>query len=898
MMYIIKNKLFAFILVLFFGTSVFSQVKINEYSCANVSGLTDAFGGTPDWFELYNASISPKNIQGYYVSNDVNNIGKWQFPINTTIPAKGFLVVFASGLDTVTTGVPKEYHTNFNLLQTKGEKIILANASGTILDSITIRRHQHNHSWALVPDGGITWKVFARDPMFSSPTATPGATNVGKSYLGYLPNPVFSLNGGFYSGGVQVTLSMPSSSIVTLYNPSIYYAGGNAFYSGADPSITGTTKRKLFSSGTPIYVDSSTVIRAYLDTSSTLGNAAYLPSFIETHSFFINGANALSATNNSKVNTNFTLPVVSLAFDTLAVGAFPSNPSFSPQYYTVSMEYFDKNKNFKFQTVGAAFNPSADDAMPSMLGGIDYSAEDEYGYNYTNKQQFYTDASLASSTRTEQTNITFRATADDKFPFALNPATPSFPTHMRDAMAQTYALKNSYNVDGSRYQPCIMYLNGKYWGVYEIRETFDAEYLEHYYAVDATKAEVLLKDGASFQGIPSPTAQADWGKTVRFITTNNMANDTLLAKADSMLDFKSLIDLLIYNSYAVNGEFPKKSAWWRVADPINKSVKWRYHLFDMDDVYGLNKNNSGLVSTQSNASNCQYRDQFGAITDSSMATLAIFKSLMVSDSFRSQFINRYSYLLNTTLQCAPIIAHLTYVRNLLSPEMNQHCARWSFGIANDTVWNIGVDTMKYWINQRCLGLRNDIKMCYNVTGPYDFCTEIFPPGTGSITLNTLNYPVDHTESYLANVNFDAIAIPDSNYYFDHWEPTGFTLPASILKNDSIQWLFTTTSCLKAVFKLKEPYNVAGEPLVPSGFSPNGDGNNDVLNVYGTLQATAFSLEVYDRWGERLFSSTEKTKGWDGRYGGSEAPVGVYAYTFRVVIDGKVTQKSGSVTLIR
>lgn len=888
-MYMTKNKLFTLIFVLCFGTSIYSQIKFNEYSCANISTLTDASGNTPDWFELYNSSLTNKNIGGYYVSNDPTNLGKWQFPINTTILADSFLVVYASGLDTVITGTPNEYHTNFNLLQTKGEKLFLSDVTGTIKDTVTIRRHQHNHSWAKMPNGSGTWKIFPTDNT-GTPTSTPGARNTGNGYIAYLPTPTLSLSGGFYQSSVQVSISAPQTSAVILENPAIYYTGAN-FYDGANPSALSTTKRFLFDGTLPINIDSTTVIRAYLDTNTVFSGYDYLPSFVETNTFFINNSEKF-ASNGLAINTDFTLPVVSIAYDTLAVGSFPGGLPLDPKSYMVSVEYFDKSKNLKLKTVGAAYPVSADDNLPSLLGGINYQAEDEFGYSYTNKVQFYTDGNLASSSRSEQTAVSFRAAADDKFPYGYNPITSSFSTHMRDAMAQTYAMKSGYNLDGSHYQPCIMYLNGKYWGVYEIREVFDAEYVKQYYSVDPDKAEALIKDGA-LQGYPTPDAQFHWGNLVTFITTNNMANDSLRGIADSLLDFNSLMDLIIYNSYIANGEFPTKSSWWRFPDTLTNAVKWRYHMTDMDNSFGLNKPTA--ISTYPDASNCQYGTLYGSVTDSSMAHLAIFESLMVSDTFKSHFINRYSYLLNTTLKCAPIIDHLTYIRNLLRPEMAQHCYLWG---QNDTIWSIGVDTMKYWINQRCLGLRDDIKQCYAVTGPFDFCTDIFPVGAGSITLNTNNYPEYHTDTYFANVYFDAIAIPDSNYYFDHWEPTSFTLPSNLLTNDTIQWKFTTASCLKAVFRLKEPYNLIGEPIVPTGFSPNGDGNNDLLNVYGTLHVSEFSLDIYNRWGEQVFSSTDKTKGWDGNYKGVEAPVGVYAYSYRVIVDGKIIQKSGSITLIR
>lgn len=891
-MYITKNKLFTFIFVLFLAGSSFAQFKINEYSCANVSGQVDALGNTPDWFEIYNTTTSPRNIGGFYVSNDINQKGKWQIPNGVSIPAQGFLLIYASGLDTAFGG---EYHTNFDLLQSKGEKIILSNNQGAVIDSVTVRRHQHNHAWARIPNGSGTWKVFARNPVSNIPTWTPGTTNVVtglRSFIGYLPSPIFDLPGGFYSGPTQVSLSEVSNATFDLIDPQIYFTGSN-FFTGANPGVTNTLKRQFFNpaGGTPIFIDSTTVIRAYLDTNNTGLGLGYLPSFVETNTYFINSSNVFPSTG-LPINTDFSFPTVSISYDTVTVGSYPGAAPANPNFYMVSMEYYDANGNFKFKTVGSTPPPFADDALPNSLGGINYYADDEFGYSYTNKQQFYTNSNLKTSTRTEQVNINFRAAADDKFPLELN--ITRFPTHMRDAMAQTYAMKNNFDLDGSRYQPCIMYLNGKYWGIFEIREVFDDEYLKHYYGVTPERVNVLQNDGI-LQGFPAPQAAYDWGNVVSFITTNNMANDSLLSLADSMISFSSLIDLIIYNGYTANGEFPNKATWWRAPDTTSSAIKWRYHMFDMDDIFGLGVNNSGLTSTDPDASTCQHQTLFSSITDSSRAHLAVFNSLMVSDTFKSAYINRYSYLLNTSLKCNAIISHVEYMRTLLQPEMIQHTSRWG---ANDTIWNLCVDTMKYWINQHCANVVDDIKSCYNVTGPLRFCTEIEPEGTGAITLNNVNYPEDHSDQYFGNVYFNAVAVPNENYYFDHWESIDFTLPDSILRNDSIQWHFDSVSCIKAVFKLKEPYNLVGEPIVPTGFSPNGDGNNDFLNVYGTRETTEFNLEIYNRWGQQIFQSSDKTKGWDGTYKGAEAPVGVYAYTFKVTIDGEIIQKSGSITLIR
>ncbi len=94
------------------------------------------------------------------------------------------------------------------------------------------------------------------------------------------------------------------------------------------------------------------------------------------------------------------------------------------------------------------------------------------------------------------------------------------------------------------------------------------------------------------------------------------------------------------------------------------------------------------------------------------------------------------------------------------------------------------------------------------------------------------------------------------------------------------------------------------PLVniPNAFTPNGDGFNDVFHVVLSAEPLDFELLIFDRWGERIFSSTDPQAMWDGSYNGSLAQDGVYVYqvTYRKVADtGVVSEKlTGHVTLLR
>lgn len=93
-------------------------------------------------------------------------------------------------------------------------------------------------------------------------------------------------------------------------------------------------------------------------------------------------------------------------------------------------------------------------------------------------------------------------------------------------------------------------------------------------------------------------------------------------------------------------------------------------------------------------------------------------------------------------------------------------------------------------------------------------------------------------------------------------------------------------------------SIALPPVVPSGFTPNGDGENDVFLIRGGPFSDV-DFRIYNNWGELIFQSFDATEGWDGTFNNQPAPVGVYTWTFNVkMTNNTVIKKSGDVTLMR
>ncbi|MGE0568076.1 MAG: PKD domain-containing protein [Bacteroidia bacterium] len=131
--------------------------------------------------------------------------------------------------------------------------------------------------------------------------------------------------------------------------------------------------------------------------------------------------------------------------------------------------------------------------------------------------------------------------------------------------------------------------------------------------------------------------------------------------------------------------------------------------------------------------------------------------------------------------------------------------------------------------------------------------------------------------------------------------TGYTVNAIPDRPTTYTVLVNYGACRETLFVFVDvfiPGCEEGDAFVPNTFTPNGDGKNDILYVRG-LKVEELYFAVYNRWGEMVFETTDKTKGWDGIYNGRPADVGVFGWYLKVkCYDGNETFKKGNVTLIR
>lgn len=181
-------------------------VVINELLASNSADTTDAAGDHEDWVELYNNNTYEVDLSGFYLSDNSTNLAKWTFPAGTSIPAKGYLVVWAD--DEASEG---PLHAAWKL-SASGESVTLSDSSLTIIDQVVFGVQQTDQAYARVPNGT---GPFAIQPTTFNSTNSPVTGVESLDFVGGIsvfPNPF----------GSQITLKLEDAADlpvqVELYN--------------------------------------------------------------------------------------------------------------------------------------------------------------------------------------------------------------------------------------------------------------------------------------------------------------------------------------------------------------------------------------------------------------------------------------------------------------------------------------------------------------------------------------------------------------------------------------------------------------------------------------------------------------------------------------------------------
>jgi gliding motility-associated-like protein len=821
---------------------VAAQVVINEYSGANVSNHLDGFGEYEDWFELYNTTASPVDLTGWYLSDRATNPLKFIVP-SITIPANGRIMVYCSGRGVVAGGA---IHTTFKLTQTQPEHIVISNAAGVVVDELEMIPCQPNHSRGRTTDGGSTMSLFT--------TPTPNAANANPKNE-YAQKPVFSVAPGIIAGPTTVSLSVTEPGLTIRYT-----------LNGTTPTAASTAY------SAPINVNANTVIRA-----ASFSTDANTPmSFVETNTYLI--------------GVSHTVPILCLSGDQVKGLANNTAPNAFSANFNGTIEFFSP-QGVLIDEGSGYYNKHGNDSWAYPQRGLDFVMRDQFGINHAIRHPIF-----RGKNRDEFSRLMLKAAASDNYPFENGGA------HIRDAYVQSLSQVNKLKLDERSYEPCVIYIDGEYWGVYEIREKVDDnDFMEHYFdqkrlfANSPLNLQFLKTWGGTWSEYGEAQAQTDWDALVNYINTNDMTVQANFDYVTTQMNWESLIDYFVLNSYIVSKDWLNwNTGWFRGLNPDGERKRWRYVLWDMDACFGHYVNFTGIPDVSPSADPCNVEN----LNDpGGQGHTQIMTRLMNNETFRQFYISRYIDLSNTAFKCENMIHHLDSLVALIEPEMNGQITRWGGSMAE---WQQNVQEIRDFINARCVNLSGGLMDCYDLMGPYEITFEVEPVGAGKIKANSItldNYPFIGT--YFGNIDLLLKATPAAGFNFLYWEMLDNIDPNS--DSADVKVLLTQPQTIIAHFGFPgdiPPANYEGV-FVPTGFSPNGDSQNDVLQLFVGNDVQSISFQVFNRWGELVFETTSPTVVWDGYYKGVLLNSGVFVYQMEIKFkNGSREKRAGNITLVR
>jgi hypothetical protein len=549
---------------------------------------------------------------------------------------------------------------------------------------------------------------------------TPGSKNTGDKIEGWADSVSVSLPGGFYSTQINITLSAGDSKI---------------FYT-VDGSVPDSSKTEYTA---PIILTKTTVLKAMS------GKDNYLPTHPITRTYFIN-----ESTN---------LPVISLSADPYDL--FDADSGIYTNYKMdwerpAHIEFFEDDKSPGFSE-DCGVNISGSQSAEWTQKSFAVKFKRDYGASKIEYPLF----------------PDFRVTTFHSF-VLRNSGNDFQYTHIRDAMMQT--LVKNLDIDYLEYRPATAFINGQYWGIYNIREKVNEYYVASRLGVNPKNIDMLENNMVVLHG-----DSLHYRQLIDYISSNDMSTSTAYDYVNSMVDLDECILYFAAQAYYDNMDWPGTNCkFWRERSPQGK---WRWILFDLDFGFGLYAHGAWEDHIKFMFSTVETR-----YSNPPWATL-LQRKLVENPTIRNRFINQIADLLNTNFKSARVLEVINTLANHIASEITKHRTRW--GITGENLTK-----MTTFAQDRPAYLRTHVRNYFNCGD--DATITIDASDGGSVLLNTLTLQfkdLPFSGVYFQGIPIHLKAVPAPGYKFDGW------IGAASSQHDTLSLSISKTSSITAIFSI-------------------------------------------------------------------------------------------------
>ncbi len=650
-----------------FGTSVQAQVVINELMQSNIDCIMDDLNEFPDsWVELYNSGTEAVNLKDYKLGAKEKPGKAWQLP-NQMLNAKSYVVVYC---DKEESGM----HTNFRLETGKDGNVYLFQGE-EIVDKIEkmSKMPAPNIAYGRKTDGSDEWGYQA--------TPTPGKANCGQTCTDILGEPVFSQKGCVFTSSktIRLQISMPEE---TPEGTVIRYTTD-----GKEPTATSTVYQS------PILINSNKVIRAKLFCDGYLSPISTAQSYIF-------------------LGREMTISVISIVTDDRymndnAIGIIKNNPNKENKKdwrRPINIEMFDAPGSESVINQLCETRVMGGQSREHPLKSLAVYANKRFGtkrFDY----EFFPD---------QKPGLT-----DFKSIMLRNAGNDFGGLYMRDAIIQRVMAENA-DIDWQAWRPAVIFLNGTYKGMLNIRERSNDDNIYTNYKdesgnglEDIDMVEISQENSQMVEELKAGTLD----NYNAFKAFYNQAGHTL-DEYEQIMDCQEFINIMIMNLYYCNLDFPGNNiVVWR---PTAEGGRWRWIAKDTDfglGLYGRNANYNTIEWIY----NHNY-DPNNNWANTSQAT-QLFRSLMADPDFKRKFIDQAAIYMGDFLNERGTRAIWDPMADLVKPELVKHREEnsgggwWGWHPNYEQEINNEINNARNWLSQRTNYFYTHVANYYNLGTP-------------------------------------------------------------------------------------------------------------------------------------------------------------------------------------
>lgn len=644
---------------------------------------------------------------------------------------------------------PSKLHTNFKI-NSDGEFVVLSDSFGAVRDSLFTSKIPADHSRGRQPDGSSDWLLF--------PEPTPGFSNTTAGFKKVAPVPDFSVQGGIFNNSftVELTSSLPGTTIRFTRDGSIPHDTSRAYTS-------------------PILLENTTVLRA------RVFGTEMVPGETVTQTYFI--------------NEDFSLPVVSLATDPanfwdneMGIYVFGDNADTLNYPYWGSNFWEDWERPLHiefFETDGR------------RMFGIDAGVK-----IFGSWSRLYPQKSLAIFARGRYGEDRMRhpifpdkAISAYKSIILRNSGQDWGRTFFRDAFL--HDLVKDSDLDIQAYRPALVFLNGEFFGLHNIREKMNEHYLASNRGVDPENIDFIERDEMVIHG-----DARHYQNLLGFVSTHDLADPAAYEYVTTQMDIDNFIFYTLTVNYYANSDWPWNNVkCWR---PRTADGKWKWLLFDLDYCF-----HGGHLGPEANVFS-EMRNQQNGLT-------LLFFNLLKNYTFRKKFVNYFADHINYTFAPERILPIIEQFKTGIENEMPRHIQKWQHSFSGPWWLGKSIDSMEEWYDhievpkefarERPAHVRRQLIEEFDLSdgGQASISLSVSPADAGKIQINSLQVDTfPWSGIYFPDLPIRLTALPNSGYRFIRWEGV------SAADSFSIEFLFTNDQHVVAVF---EKSNLTDHPIV-------------------------------------------------------------------------------------